>query len=255
MNVTRVLVLVVAAVAGGAAFYLSTTGGTPEVVQQVRPAAQEVAMKKVLFAQKDLAQGAIIEEGQTKWVEWPAKNVPDFYITEDNEEFLEALPEMRARIAIQANEPIYEKNTVRHGDRGMMAAIMSPGMRAVTVKLDPEQVSGGFVLPGDRVDVFASVEQAGRPGEDEMLYTSILLSNVRVLAIDQVYEQDEDTPSITGKTVTLEVAPAQVQRFVNAREAGQLTVVLRSVFDGDVSGDVVDEAVPDEVVVIRYGQG
>ena len=254
MNVTRVLVLVVAAVAGGAAFYLSTTGGTPEVVQPARPAVEEVAMKKVLFAGSTLSQGAIISQDQIKWVEWPAKNVPDFYITEDDNEFVEALPEMRARIEIQANEPIYEKNTVRHGDRGLMAAIMMPGMRAVTVKLDPEQVSGGFVLPGDRVDVFASIEQAGRPGEDEMLYTSILLSNVRVLAIDQVYENDDDMPSITGKTVTLEVAPTQVQRFVNAREAGELTVVLRSVFDGDTSDDV-DEAVPDEIVVIRYGQG
>lgn len=255
MNVTRVLVLVVAAVAGGAAFYLATTGGTPQVPQQAAPAVQEVAMQKVLFAKTDLPQGAIIDQSQTKWVDWPAKNVPDFYVTEDDEDFITALPEMRARIAIKANEPIYAQNTVRHGDRGMMAAIMSPGMRAVTVKLDPEQVSGGFVLPGDRVDVFSSIEQEGQQGEDDMLYTSMLLSNVRVLAIDQIYENEDDDPSITGKTVTLEVAPTLVQRFVNARESGQLTVVLRSVFDGDVSGDVVDEAVPDEVVVIRYGQG
>ena len=259
MNVSRIMILVVAVIAGGAAFYLAMSGGGDEQVsapQIIAPAEPKVAMTKVLFASGDIAQGTPITEEQMKWVNWPSKDVPEFLVTEDNEEFLTALPEMRARQAIMADEPIYERNTVAYGDRGLMAAIMTPGMRAVTARLSEEQVSGGFVLPGDRVDIFATRSVDTRDLDDTQLAnTRVVLSNVRVLAIDQIFEADGEMNSLTGKTVTLEVTPAQVRPFLQARSSEELTLVLRSVFEEDFTGTEVEQSSPDQVVVVRYGQG
>lgn len=261
MNVSRILILVVAVIAGGAAFFLAMSGGdngSSPVTEIVAP-KPDISMEKVLFAGNDIPQGAPITEDLMDWVNWPAKDVPDFFITEDNQEYLAALPEMRARQLIRAGEPIYPKNTVAYGDRGLMAAIMTPGMRAVTARLEVEQVSGGFVLPGDRVDIYATSNRnnnSSSRNDNQLANSRVVLSNVRVLAIDQIFEADGEFNSITGKTVTLEVTPAQVRPFLQARSSETLTLVLRSVFDAVHSDTEIDQqATPDQVVVIRYGQG
>lgn len=257
MNVSRILILVVAVIAGGAAFFLAMSGGNnAPAVPQIRESQPKVAMSRVLFAKADIPQGAPVTEEQMKWVNWPAKDVPEFLITDDNETYLAELPEMRARSLIREGEPIYSRNTVAYGDRGLMAAIMTPGMRAVTARLAVEQVSGGFVLPGDRVDIYGTRSSDNDDDIDSQLANSrVVLSNVRVLAIDQVISAGAETNSITGKTVTLEVTPAQVRPFLQARRSESLTLVLRSVFDDNNMGTDIDQAAPDQVVVIRYGQG
>ena len=261
MNVSRILILVVAVIAGGGAFFLAMSGEEEPVVPIMQTAAKpDIALTKVLFAEVDVPQGMPITEDQMTWVSWPSKDVPEFYITEDHQEYLEALPEMRARQLIRAGEPIYPLNTVAYGDRGLMAAIMTPGMRAVTARLPVENVSGGFVLPGDRVDVYATSENANNydssgQNNQQLANSRIVLSNVRVLAIDQIFEQDGEMNAITGKTVTLEVTPSQVRPFLQARNSESLTLILRSVFEDDQKGTDIDQASPDQVVVIRYGQG
>ena len=142
MNVSRVLILVVALVAGGGAFYLATSGGGAPAPQP-GPEPQEVAMTKVLFARSNLEQGTVITQDKTKWVEWPEKTVPDFYVTDKDTDFIEGLGDMRARIDIFSNEPIFSRNTVRRGDRGMMAAIMTPG---VTSRLIASQAPRASII-------------------------------------------------------------------------------------------------------------
>jgi pilus assembly protein CpaB len=252
MNKSRLLILLIAVAAGGAAFFLMSSQ-TPQqnVLSAAVPKSDDLDVVRVLTASGDIPQGAVIDPKAIRWIKWPRKDVPSFYVTEDNVRFVEELSTMRARIAIRENEPIYENNTVRHGDRGMLAAIMTPGMRAVTAKLAPEQVSGGFVLPGDRVDVFATgVDPEDQNGRAK---TWTVLADIRVLAIDQTYDA-EDQNAIVGRTVTLELAPEQVRSFIEARDNQTLTLVLRSVFDSGSLG-TVEQTSPDQVVVIRYGQG
>ena len=178
--------------------------------------------------------------------------MPDFYVTDADEGFLEALPQTRALRPISAEEPIFRQNTVRQGEGGMMAAIMTPGMRAVTVRVSPEQTAGGFILPGDRVDVYAfGVDLQDADGVPK---SRLLLPNVRVLAIDQSVSTSEGQSSIIGRTVTLEITPAQVRRFIASRENQTITLVLRSIFDAD-RRNAMEQTEPDQVVIIRYGQG
>lgn len=252
MNRLRILVLVIALVAGAAAFFLVSTGGKEAPAAEAKAPVEATPMVRVLMAKADIAQGAVITPEATKWVRWPKSEVPPFYVTEENTEFFEALPQMRARNLIREHEPVFAQNTVRHGDRGMMAAIMTPGMRAVTARVTAEQSAGGFVLPGDRVDIFATgIDPSDPTGKPR---TWVIYSNVRVLAIDQIHVKDEESNAIIGKTVTLEVAPDQVEGFLEARDNQSLTLVLRSVFDANIS-TTVERTAPDQVIVIRYGQG
>lgn len=253
MNRARLLILLIAIIAGGAAFFMVASNDAPEAtVASVIPQQKEVEMARVLIANEDIPQGAVLNSTLTGWVKWPANSVPEFYVTEANSDFMEQLPQMRARQMIRANEPIFEQNVVRHGDRGMMAAIMTPGMRAVTARMSAEQTSGGFILPGDKVDVFASGIELSDPNAVPRSWP--IMTNVRVLAIDQIYANEEGVNAVVGKTVTLEVAPEQVRSFIEARDNQTLTLVLRSVFDADIVQEF-EQTEPDEVVVIRYGQG
>ncbi len=254
MSMTRVIILLIAIGAGGIAFFLVASGDdAPQqaIAQAIPKAAEGPKMTRVLVTADDISQGSVLSEESTSWVRWPADQVPEFYVTEDEKAFIEALPQMRALRSIRAGEPLTSANTVRHGDRGLLAAIMTPGMRAVTARLSAEQTSGGFILPGDRVDVYASGID---PSSDARGPTSwVLFSNVRVLAIDQAYSTSDETTALVGRTVTLELAPDQVSRFIEARDTQGLTLVLRSVFDADI--EETQQTTVDQVVVIRYGQG
>ncbi|MEM9421980.1 MAG: Flp pilus assembly protein CpaB, partial [Pseudomonadota bacterium] len=216
------------------------------------PKDEGPVMVKVLIAKEDIDQGAVLSEAVTAWISFPERNVPEFYVTEENGAFTEQLGQTRARRHIRASEPLTMANTVRHGEKGMLAAIMTEGMRAVSMGVSATQTSGGFVLPGDRVDIFAT---GLNPDDDVDASTSwMVFSNVRVLAVDQVASSSDETDAIVGKTVTLEIEPEQVASFLEARSRFTLTLVLRSVFEG-ARTQSVEQTTPDEVVIIRYGQG
>ncbi len=165
-----------------------------------------------------------------------------------------------ARRRILANEPISPDQLIHRGDRSVGAAVVSPGMRAVSIKISPATASGGFIAPGDYVDVILSIEHkltiydsAGRklpegtpamlPDGDELLKvtTETVLRNVKVLAIDQKLGRNtEEGPADVGKTATLEVSLADTEKLLTASRLGDLTLVLRSLVLEDSPQDEVD---------------
>ena len=114
-----------------------------------------------------------------------------------------------------------------------MAAILPSGMRAVSTEISPETGAGGFILPNDRVDVILS----RRPKEDDKTATApqptseTILTNVRVLAIDQTVEEKNGQRVVVGKTATLEIAPRQAETLTQSRQLGTLSLALRSLLD------------------------
>jgi pilus assembly protein CpaB len=154
-----------------------------------------------------------------------------------------------ARRRILANEPISPDQLIHRGDRSVGSAVVSPGMRAVSIGISPASASGGFIAPGDYVDVMLSIEfkeitvydEAGKkapkgtpallPDGDTMVNvsTETVLRNVKVLAIDQkLGRKAEEGPADVGKTATLEVSPADTEKLLTAARLGSLTLVLRS---------------------------
>ena len=138
-----------------------------------------------------------------------------------------------------------------------MAAILPTGMRAVSTEISPETGAGGFILPNDRVDVILSRREKNpdRAGAAEIANSEIILSNIRVLAIDQAPKEKDGQNAVVGKTVTLELKPEQAEMLARARQTGTLSLALRSLVDVNVADNNTDHASrrDSSINVIRYG--
>lgn len=251
MNSGRIILLAVALVAGGSVFFLMSSGGNqPVPTAQIIPQQDAIEVEQVLVADRDYARGDRLDVEGTRWVKWPANNLPEGAITKANEEFYETLPETVARSTLVKNEPITEAKILRPGQAGMMSALLTPGMRAVTLDVSMRQSAGGFILPGDRIDIFHTADSNDRDGT---LTSQLLYANVRVLAIDQTFDQMGEGAQ-PSNTVTVELSPAQIEKFLTSRENGTLSLALRSAFQPEGGDELLQETQPSEVVVIRYGQ-
>lgn len=140
------------------------------------------------------------------------------------------------REPILAGEPIVARKIVRAGDSGYMAAYLQPGMRAMAVSVSVETAAGGFILPGDRVDVLLTREvDLGNVGTPESarsrFASSTVMQNVKVLAIDQSTRADENEQAVVGATATLELGPRDAEALALAKSEGELSLVLRSYAD------------------------
>ena len=191
----------------------------------------------VLVAAKDIQMGERFVEGSTAWKPWPLENVADAMITRDEKpDARESYMSARARLAVYEGETILEKKLVLPGQPGFMSAILPKGMRAISVAISEHSAAGGFILPNDRVDVILIKKLDNPQGGDKIIKSEIVLSNVRVLAINQTYRQDKEGDSVTvaeGKTATLELDPRQSEVIAMIESAGELTLALRSIAEND----------------------
>jgi pilus assembly protein CpaB len=139
-----------------------------------------------------------------------------------------------------------------------MAAILPTGMRAISTEISPETGAGGFILPNDRVDVLLTRRLKNpdpNSGAPDIVTSEIILANIRVLAIDQAPKEKDGQNTVVGKTVTLELNPAQTATLSAARQSGTLSLALRSIVDVKMSEITLDDSAQkrDGVSIIRYG--
>ena len=138
-----------------------------------------------------------------------------------------------------------------------MAAILPTGMRAISTEISPETGAGGFILPNDRVDVILSKREKNPDGNGpDVVKSEIILTNVRVLAIDQAPKEKEGINTLVGKTATLELKPEQAETLARARQGGTLALALRSITDVNAAEGQSEEQVQkrsEGVNVVRYG--
>jgi len=135
------------------------------------------------------------------------------------------------REEIAANEPIVARKIVRADQGGFMAVMLAPGMRAMSVPVSVESTAGGFILPGDRVDILISGQAQNTDGNQSKFISRPVLRNVKVLAIDQNVEAKSDQPAVIGATATLELSPEDGQALALAKAEGTLSLMLRSYAD------------------------
>ncbi len=143
-----------------------------------------------------------------------------------------------ARQDILANTPVTDSQVVRSDEGGFMAVMLAPGMRAMAVQVSVENTAGGFILPGDRVDIIAT-HQIPRAGGGTSDTVQPVLRNIRVLAIDQQVQTQKDKASVIGATATLEVTPVDGQALTLAKASGSLSLMLRSYADTSGPSGVV----------------
>lgn len=242
MKAARILVLGIALAAGGAAAYLVSGDDTPKP-EAPAPVVEQLPTVDVLIAKADIGMGTAVTAQDFAWQAWPEATTGDSYITRKvrpnaPEELVGAI----TRAPFTAGEPIREGKLIRaNGAAGYMAAILPSGMRAVSTEISPETGAGGFILPNDRVDVILS-RRANDSGARSLAnappISETILTNVRVLAIDQTVEEKGGQRVVVGKTATLELAPRQAETLAQSRQQGTLSLALRSLLDASKTEEV-----------------
>ena len=254
MKAARILILAVALAAGGAAAFLI---GSDEEKKPEAPPVAQMETTDVLIAKSDIGMGTAISSQDLQWQAWPSATTGDSYITKkDKPGAAEELAGAITRAPFTAGEPIREAKLIRaNGAAGYMAAILPSGMRAVSTEISPETGAGGFILPNDRVDVILSrrPKDADKKIDSEPATSETILTNVRVLAIDQTVEEKNGQRVVVGKTATLEVAPRQAEKLTLARALGTLSLSLRSLLDASKVSEQEEERKP-EINTIRFGR-
>jgi len=232
MAASRLIILGVAVAAAGGAGYVAkfmTRPSTPAVVQA--PAKPQIALSEVLVLTEDVPMGAGLAE-KISWQNWPSDTVNESFITREAEpDALEKAKDAIARVPLFAGEPVRRSKLIG-GGRPFLSSVLPSGYRAVATTISADTAAGGFILPNDRVDVIMvrRVEGASATGG---LTTETVLENVRVLAIDQTIQEDEEGKKVkVGQTATLELTPEQVKIISVAQQmADRLVLALRAVVD------------------------
>ncbi len=208
----------------------------------------------VVVAAREIEAGVSLQKDYLRLTDWPKGSLPAGV-----HHTTESLDGRISRTAISPNELVLERNLMAKGSAGSLAAVITPGMRAITIPVNEVAGVAGFALPGNYVDVMLSTrDDTGQP------ISKIVLERVLVLAVDQDRSIKDESRGRVSKAVTVEVTPQQAERIDVARAVGGLTLVLRSQEDanpgtpgsGARKGDFTlstqsTQSVPHSVEIIR----
>ena len=257
MTPARMAIVAVALVASVVlALFVHGLFARPKPAPAVVAAAPAPPMTRVLVAKTDLGVGDRLSADNITWQSWPAATLNAAYITDGQTaapptQGLDTSlskartavgdltsgggPKLQAMIGDIVREPIYTgqpitaKMIIHAGDSSYMAVRLPSGMRAMALPINVESGAGGFIQPGDRIDVLSTHADTAKNASG--MITETVLSNVLVLAIDQHTDQPKTGASVLGATVTLEVPEPSASSVARARSQGGLTLALRSYAD------------------------
>lgn len=289
MSPVRIFILVIAALAAivlafvvRGAFAPKKGGADAPVAAAPAPAVKPTV--QVLVAKRDLPIGTRLTVADMGWQSWPAEGLNATFVTDGAapqvaKTGMAGATDAAAKAAggmiggspmdsmvgaivkepFVVGEPIVARKVVRGGEGGFLSVVLTPGMRAIAAQVTVDTAAGGFILPGDRVDVVYSRDSTDENFKGQV--TRVVMKNVRVLAIDQKPEPDKDVKSMVGAVATLEIPERDVEvmagAVAQARQGGALILALRGVSDsagGPVRGGGVGPRDTGTVRVHRSGQ-
>lgn len=250
MRPIQIVILLVALGSAGAAgtiaMKIARKPSAPSAAQPV--AAETMKTEDVLVASKDLKVGTAIDDSAFTWRAWPADGLTQGYITRtERPEAAASFAGTLVKTPIFAGEPVREAKLVR-SDRGFLSAVLPKGMRALAVRVNAASTAGGFILPNDRVDVIMIRDAKGGARSET------ILTNVRVLAIDQSIESTEGEQKqvlVAQDTATLELTPDQAELITQAQQMGSISLALRSIEDS--APETLTVSKPTGVSVVKFG--
>src|SRR5437660_2619943 len=232
---TLLLLFVAIVLAGGTAVLARSWLAAQRAAEiaEASPLALPTPAKSVLVARNGIQRGQILKPDDLIWQIWPEGALDKNYVllgTRTPESFAGAV----ARNPVGAGEPVTEAKIVAPGNRGFLAAVLRPGMRAVSVPVTVTSGISGFIFPGDQVDLLLtySVPTPPSPDKDKKANydhkaAETVLRNIRVIAIDQRLESKAGE-AVPAHTATFEVTPKQSEVIALASEIGKMTLSLRS---------------------------
>jgi pilus assembly protein CpaB len=258
MNKRNIALIAVAlGIAIGAGFMVSAFLGQQErqmaneLKKQQRVVPPTIPTARVLVAKKDLVVGTFVKREDLHWQLWPEESITPAFVTDSK--LLDAGKSDQKRLTIDdfvggvvrapiaGGQPMVLGLVAKAGERGFLAAVLQPGMRAMSIPVSPTSGISGFILPGDHVDILWDVKKS-RKGYP---FTQTLFRDIRVIAIDQKTSAAGATPA---KTLTLEFTPFQTEAMSLAQNMGGIEFTLRSIvpetdndsiLEGDLEGGLL----------------
>jgi pilus assembly protein CpaB len=258
MNKRNIALIAVAiGIAIGAGFMVSAylSGARTSIEQDIKAKQRivppTIPTARVLVAKKDLIVGTFVKREDLHWQLWPEESITPGHVTDSK--ILEAGKTKEKKVTIEdfiggvvrtpisGGQPMVKGLVAKAGERGFLAAVLQPGMRAMSVPVSPTSGISGFILPGDHVDVLWDVKKSKKP----FPFTQTLFRDIRVIAIDQKTVATGATPA---KTLTLELTPFQTEAMSFAQNMGGIEFTLRSIvpeedndsiLEGDVDGGLL----------------
>jgi pilus assembly protein CpaB len=189
MKPARIIILAVAIVAAGMAGLLAMrlSGSKSVVLQQAESVMKREPTVNVLVSAANLPVGSRLDDKSMRWMAWPEGSIVDGFITESTRpDAMTELTGVVVRLPMFEGEPVRREKIADSSGR-VMSSLLPSGKRAVSTEISVATGAGGFILPNDRVDVIMV-----RRGAEDTFLTETVLSNVRVLAIDQQIQEKPD---------------------------------------------------------------
>jgi pilus assembly protein CpaB len=181
--------------------------------------AKAIASQTVVVAKQPLRFGTELTAAMLQEVPWPSDALPNGAFAKIHD--IMAGGRRVVLAAIETNEPVLSLKITGPGQRATLSALVKPGMKAVTIRVNDVEGVGGFVLPGDHVDVVLT-----RQIDKGSATTQVVLQNTRVLAVDQIADERAQKAAV-AKSVTLEVDTVDAQKLWLSSSVGSLSLLLR----------------------------
>ncbi len=223
------IAVVIAVGSGGYAASLTSTWLADQRSQyelsQIKPVVAAPVMQKIVVASQAVKHGEELTSKNTKIINWAADDLPpsafgtkDTLFTSEGKRF--------ALSAIEPNEPILGSKITAPGKSASLSAQLTPGKKAVTIRVNDVLGVGGLIVPNDRVDILWTNSPTGEEKNKEP-FTAMLIPGVRVLALDQTVNENSSKINV-ARSVTIEVDTRQAQKVALAAQTGKLNLALRS---------------------------
>jgi len=217
MRKGNLFILLLAIMMGGVAAYLAN-----DWIQSHAPKDSGPRSATIVVASLPLAFGTTLTNDNISEISWPSGSIPEGAYASKTELFKDG--RRVALTPIQRNELILKTKITGPGQRASLSSLLDEGKRAVTVRVDDVRGVAGFVLPGDRVDVVLIRTVPSGSGSENI--SDVLLQHVKVLAVDQLANERQETPTVV-RAVTLELNTDQAQKILLATNVGKLSLILR----------------------------
>lgn len=182
-------------------------------------------LPKIVVASRPIKHGEELNAKNTKTIDWAADDLPpsafkttSMLFTQDGKRY--------ALAAFEPNEPVLSAKITQPGKMASLSAQLTPGKKAITIRVNDVLGVGGLIVPNDHVDLLWTMQPKGDTRTKEP-FTELLLPNVRVLALDQRVKENEGRSHV-ARAITLEVSTRQAQIIALGAQTGQINLALRS---------------------------
>ncbi len=180
-------------------------------------AANRARMVKIVAANTEVQPGVPVPAASLKLIDWPSSVAMQGMVTKPEDVAGHVL-----MVTVPASEPIFQHDLASSGNSGLSAKIPN-GLRAVAIKTDEMNNLSGFLFPGSRVDVLATLR-----GENNKSYNRTVVQNVQVLSAGEKIVADPNGKPENVKIVTVLVTPEESQKLALAMEQGKIQLALRN---------------------------